>query len=342
VSRTLTIVMPAHNEAAHLPATLDALVEAIAGSVFEADLVLVDDGSSDGSTDVARSATEGRIPLTAVSQPNRGRFEARRAGLEAATGEWTLLLDARVRIDPGALAYVGDRVGAAGSVWNGHVEVDADDNLYGTYWKLIAELAWPDYFEEPRETSFGADDFDRYPKGTTCLLARRSLLLDAVGSFRSRYEDPRDANDDTPLLRWIAERERIHLSPRFRCVYTPRTTLQAFLRHSVHRGVVFVDGHGRRESRFFPAAVAFYPVSAALALAALRRPSVALSAATATSLAAAAFGVVRERTPFEIAALALLSPLYGVAHGLGMWQGLLKIVKARGPLEPPLPDDAPR
>jgi glycosyltransferase involved in cell wall biosynthesis len=341
VSRTLSIVMPVYNEAAHLAGTIDALVEALSTSVFEAELVLVDDGSTDASVEAARAAAEDRLTVRVVSQPNRGRFEARRAGLDAATGDWVLLLDGRVRLDSGALAFVGDRVGAAGNVWNGHVEVHADDNLYGTYWKLIAELAWPDYFANPRDTSFGAEDFDRYPKGTTCFLAPRELLHDAVASFRSRYDDLRDANDDTPLLRWIAERERIHLSPRFRCTYTPRTTLQAFLRHSVHRGVVFVDGHARPESRFFPAAVAFYPVSIALGLAALRSPSVVLRAAIGTSLAAATFGIVRRRTPFEIAALGLLSPLYGAAHGIGMWKGLAKILTRRAAARPPA-GDAPR
>jgi glycosyltransferase involved in cell wall biosynthesis len=340
MSRTLSVVMPVHDEARHLEETIDALADALAASVFDAELVLVDDGSTDGSAEVARAAAGERLKLTVVAQPNRGRFEARRAGLETATGEWALLLDGRVRLDPAALAYVGERVGATGSVWNGHVEVDADGNLYGTYWKLIAELAWPDYFSDPRETSFGVEEFDLYPKGTTCLLAPRTLLLEAVASFRSRYADVRHANDDTPLLRWIAERERIHLSPTFRCTYAPRTTFQAFLRHSVHRGVVFVDGHGRPESRFFPVAVAFYPISAGLALAAFRKPSRVLSAATATSLAAATLGAVRGRTPFEIAALGLLSPVYGAAHGLGMWMGLARMLTTSG--SAPAEGGAPR
>ena len=84
----------------------------------------------------------------------------------------------------------------------------------------------------------------------------------------------------------LAARERIHLSPSFGCTYTPRGSLPSFVRHSLHRGVVFLDGHGRRESRFFPAVVAFYPVSAALAVAALRRP--ALVPAGALGVAAAA------------------------------------------------------
>jgi glycosyltransferase involved in cell wall biosynthesis len=329
MSARLTVVMPVHNEARSLTGIVHALAEAVAVSGFETDLIVVDDGSTDGSGEVARAAANRRIVTTVVEQPQRGRFAARRAGLETATGEWVLLLDGRVRLDPEALAHVAPRVAAGDRVWAGHVDVDADGNLYGAFWKLIAELAWPDYFADPRDMSFGSEDFDRYPKGTGCLLAPRALLLEAFGSFRSFYDDVRDANDDTPLLRWIAERERIHLSPRYRCSYRPRTTLTAFVRHSMHRGVVFLDGHGRPESRFFPLAVVFFPVSLGLALWSVRRPSVALAAGAAVSAGASALGVAHRRSRHEIASLALLAPVYAVAHGLGMWKGLAKIALGR-------------
>src|SRR2546426_5906402 len=262
--------MPVHNEAPDLRSTIDALVLAVGRSECSAELVIVDDGSSDGSADVARGAVDGRIPLRVLTQPNRGRFEARRAGVEASTGEWTLLLDGRVRIRPDALAFVRSRLTEAERVWTAHVDVAGAGNPFGTFWKLLAELAWAEYFTRPRTTSFGSDDFDHYPKGTTCFLAPRSLLLEAMSAFRSRYLDPRHVNDDTPLIRWISQCERIHISPLFACDYRPRTTFRASVVHAFHRGMVFLDGHGRRESRFFPVVVVFYPVSALLALATIR------------------------------------------------------------------------
>ncbi|MFL5950838.1 MAG: glycosyltransferase family 2 protein [Gaiellaceae bacterium] len=319
---SLTVVTPVFNEAAELPQTIDALARALERSPFEAELLLVDDGSSDGSAGVASAAARGRLPLRSISQRNRGRFEARRAGVEAAEADWVLLLDGRVRIRPDALAYVARELDAGRHVWTAHVEVDSEGNRYGEFWKLLAELAWADYFADPRDTSFGVDDFDRYPKGTTCFLAPRVLVAEAIAAFRSSYEDTRHANDDTPLIRWIAERERINVSPQFACDYRPRTTLAAFMRHSFHRGVVFLDGHGRVESRFFPAAAAFFPLSAAVALGSLRRPGVAVWSAAAAGGGAAALGLARRRSPEEIRTLALLAPLYAAAHGAGMWRGL--------------------
>jgi prepilin-type processing-associated H-X9-DG protein len=113
-------------------------------------------------------------------------------------------------------------------------------------------------------------------------------------------------------------------------VYVPRTRLDTFLRHSFRRGMVFLDGHGRRDSRFFWAAVGFYPASVLLAIAALRRPvAVPTTVAAALSAGAAAFGLRRRRSPEEIASLAALAPLYAVAHGAGMWRGLALIVRDR-------------
>jgi glycosyltransferase involved in cell wall biosynthesis len=317
--------MPVYNEAAHLGATLGALATAIEQSGFDAELVVVDDGSTDGSAEVARSNADGRLPARVVSQPNRGRFEARRAGLSDATGEYVLFLDARVHLAPEALRFLRGRL-ASEPVWNGHVYVEADSAL-GDFWRLLAELAWRDYFDDPRTTSFGVAEFDRFPKGTTCFLAPRTLLQSAFDQFRSHYADNRLANDDTPILRAVAAEEPIHISPHFACVYTPRTSLRGFFRHAVHRGMVFLDGHGTPESRFFPAVAAFFPVSAALAGAALRRPTLVPVALAGCGVAAAAYGLQAGRSAREIGVLAAVTPVYALGHAIGMWRGAFELLR---------------
>jgi len=329
MSEALSVVMPVHNEAPHLRGTIDALVESVGRSNFSAALVLVDDGSTDGSAEIATAALGDRLPLTVVAQPNVGRFGARRAGLEEAQGTWVLLLDARVRLQPDSLSFVQDRLAAGEKVWNGHVNVETGGNPYGAFWNVLVELAWRDYFAEPRTTSFDAESFDRYPKGTTCFLSPRLLMLEAIGMFRSGYANLRYANDDTPVLRWIAQRERIHLSPSFACEYTPRAAFRTFVRHSVHRGTVFLDGHGRPDSRFFPFAVAFFPLSTVLAAASFRRPALVPAFAATAAAAAGAVAAAAGRSAFETASFAALAPVYAVAHGAGMWRGLALLARDR-------------
>ena len=323
---SLSVVIPVRNEAPHLPETIDALLRAVSGSGFAAELVLVDDGSTDRSADVVRERVNGQLPLRVVEQPASGRFEARRAGLEEATGELALLLDARVRLAPDALRFVHDRFEQGEAVWNAHVHIATESPL-GLFWQLLAELAWRDYFDRPRTTSFGAGDFDRFPKGTTCFLAPRELLLEAFADFTTHYRDARLANDDTPILRRLAAQRRISISPRFACDYVPRTTVGRFFRHAVHRGVVFVDGHGTPDSRFFPAVVAFFPLSAMLVAFAPRRPLLLPAAAAACGVAAAAYGAYAGRPRSDLAVLLFVTPLYAVGHGLGMWRGALEFVR---------------
>jgi prepilin-type processing-associated H-X9-DG protein len=325
----LSVVMPAYNEAAEIGRTVDALVEAVRRSGLAAELILVDDGSTDETVAVAEQTVAGRLPLRVLRQRNSGRLEARRSGLEAADGELALLLDGRVTLAPDALRFVAGRLGEGENVWTGHVDVAAQGNPFALFWKLLAELAWEEYFANPRTTRFDAAAFDRFPKGAGCFVAPRRLLLEAFASFRSYYAEQRFANDDTPVLRWIAERHGIGVSPRFSAVYVPRTRLNTFLRHSFRRGMVFLDGHGRPDSRFFWVAVAFYPASALLAVAALRRPVVLPAAAAAVSAAAAGLGARRRRSPTEIASLAALAPVYAAAHGAGMWRGLGLVVRER-------------
>jgi glycosyltransferase involved in cell wall biosynthesis len=329
MSRSLSVVMPVYNEVEHLPATLAALVRAAEQSDFDVELVLVDDGSSDGSAAVAAEVLTHGPALRVVAQPHVGRFRSRRAGVEAAGSHWVLLLDARVRLERDALRFLSEHLTPDDCVWNGHVTADIRGNPFGAFGEVLVALAWSAYFDDPKPTSFGLEDFDYFPKGTGCFVAPRDVLIAAMDAFVPRVADWRFVSDDTQLIRWIAARHPIHLSPGFACVYQPRTNLRAFVRNAVYRGSTFLDGHGRRDSRLYPLAVGFYPVSAALALALVRRPLL-LPLLVATSATGAGLVAARaRRSRFETLSFAVLTPVYATGHAAGMWRGLAALVRAR-------------
>jgi glycosyltransferase involved in cell wall biosynthesis len=125
--RRLSVVIPVYNARDHIAQTIDAAVNAIdRAPSFAADVVLVDDGSSDGSAALAEAACAGRLPLRLIVQPNRGRFEARRVGVEAAEGDWILLLDSRLTLAPDALQFIAARIELGEHVWTCHVQMEVD------------------------------------------------------------------------------------------------------------------------------------------------------------------------------------------------------------------------
>jgi glycosyltransferase involved in cell wall biosynthesis len=87
---TFSIVIAAYNSEATLPATLDSL---LAQSNRDWEAIIVDDGSSDRTLEVARSAVTEDTRMRVVSQSNSGTAAARNCGAAEASGEWLLFLD---------------------------------------------------------------------------------------------------------------------------------------------------------------------------------------------------------------------------------------------------------
>jgi glycosyltransferase involved in cell wall biosynthesis len=98
MSLNLSLVIPAYNEAARLGKTLEAAFEYLNAQASESELIVVDDGSTDETTQIAEQSfrkfsgrTESR--LLRVS-PNRGKGHAVRTGLLAARAPIALFSDA--------------------------------------------------------------------------------------------------------------------------------------------------------------------------------------------------------------------------------------------------------
>ena len=207
MSDRFTVVLPVFDEAGHVAATIGALADAAERSPFAVDLIVVDDGSTDGGA-ARRRPTRRRGGCRAACCRSRTAAASARGWRVSRppTGSSVLLPDARVRLHEDALAFVGERVAAGERVWNGHVEVDASGNPYGAFGQRPRRTRLARLLREPRTTSFGLQDFDRYPKGTTCFMVLWVLLLEALATFRSMYSDLRHANDDTILIRALRTR----------------------------------------------------------------------------------------------------------------------------------------
>lgn len=92
--RSISIVVPAYNEQARLPGTLDAVLACLDSRGFEfSEIIVVDDGSTDGTAALVEQRRDARLRL--LRNPgNRGKGYAVRNGMQNARGEWALFTDA--------------------------------------------------------------------------------------------------------------------------------------------------------------------------------------------------------------------------------------------------------
>ena len=84
-----SVIIPAYNEESFLPGTLTALHEAMEGVPYPGEIIVVDNDSSDKTTEVAR-----KFGATIVHEPFRQIARARNSGAQAAKSNVLVFLDA--------------------------------------------------------------------------------------------------------------------------------------------------------------------------------------------------------------------------------------------------------
>jgi glycosyltransferase involved in cell wall biosynthesis len=125
-SRQLSVVVPAYNESENMPELFAELAETFARHELDAQVVLVDDGSDDGTYEAAEKAAA-EAGLSDVKllrhRHNRGKTEALLSAAAAADGRYLVLFDADLqhateeiprfvdRLDDGFDVVTGNKVG---------------------------------------------------------------------------------------------------------------------------------------------------------------------------------------------------------------------------------------
>jgi glycosyltransferase involved in cell wall biosynthesis len=97
----LSVVIPCYNE----KATIVSLVRAVRASpVPEIEIIIVDDGSTDGTREVLEGEVRSLADKVLFHDRNRGKGAALRTGIQAATGDYVVIQDGDLEYDPGDYA----------------------------------------------------------------------------------------------------------------------------------------------------------------------------------------------------------------------------------------------
>jgi glycosyltransferase involved in cell wall biosynthesis len=134
--RSISIIIPAYNEEKRLPATLAVVKAYIEATSWEfSEIVVVDDGSRDGTVELARKAG-----VRVLQNPgNRGKGYSVRHGMLEARGDWVLFSDADLSTPIEELEKLWcavQREGAQGAFGSR----DLDRSLVGVRQPLFREL----------------------------------------------------------------------------------------------------------------------------------------------------------------------------------------------------------
>ena len=236
----VTIIIPCYNGAAFLEETLRS---ALAQSYRAVEVIVVDDGSTDSSPEIAQ-----RLPVRYIRQENRGLSAARNAGIRESKGSYVVFLDADDRLLPEAVES-GLRVLQAhpecAIAVGDHVFIAADGSHLGDSNKAV-EIHW--HYEALLKSNF--------IEMISSVLFRRSIF-DEVGGFDTTIRVAEDYDLYLRIARArpicchavIVAEYRMHgTNTSLNSELMLTTTLQVlnrqarYVRYDTHRLLAFCDG----------------------------------------------------------------------------------------------------
>ena len=90
---SVSVVIPVHNEADYLPPAIERLFVELASVDADVDVLLAENGSTDGTAEVGRGLGEQYPALSVLELPTPDYGAAMRAGFLRATGDWVVNFD---------------------------------------------------------------------------------------------------------------------------------------------------------------------------------------------------------------------------------------------------------
>ncbi len=130
----VSFIVPAYNEAG----TIGEVLDRVTALDLSKQIVVVDDGSTDGTAELVESWAEGREDVVLVRQQNRGKGAAVRAAIPHVDGEIVVIQDADMEYDPADVPELIEPIerGAADVVFGSRLSGGRPQRAY-LFWHLL-------------------------------------------------------------------------------------------------------------------------------------------------------------------------------------------------------------
>ena len=209
MKRKLSILIPVYNEEELIAAVIQRLLKVDLGPEIETELVVVDDGSTDGSTEAIEQLQSelGDRMVVARHERNRGKGAAIRTAIEAATGELAVIQDSDLEYDPKDLPHLLRPLleGRADAVYGSRFLISGErrvmyfwhslaNHLLTTFCNMVADLNLTDVetgykafrLSLVRSIPLRSNGFGMEPELTVKLAQRRVALYEVPISYHGR------------------------------------------------------------------------------------------------------------------------------------------------------------
>lgn len=100
----ISVIIPCYNEVD----TIETVLDKVRGCGMKTQIVVVDDGSSDGTRDLLKNELKDKIDILLFHKRNMGKGAALRHGFKAATGDLVIVQDADLEYDPAEFAKLAE------------------------------------------------------------------------------------------------------------------------------------------------------------------------------------------------------------------------------------------
>lgn len=319
----VTVIVPARNEEQSIGGTLEALR---AQDYPTLQIIVIDGGSTDGTSDVVRQhmAADHRVEL--VDNPRRITPAALNVGVAHARGAWLVRMDAHSTVDP---TYVGRAVARLREGLWGGVGGRKDGDARTPAGRAIAAVLGSRFGVGGSVYHHGTveQEVDHIPFG-----AYPTELVRAIGGWDEDLITNQDFEFDYRLRR---SGHRLLFDPELRIAWQSKETVGEFYRQYQRYGRGKVDVARKHPRSLLPRHLLpplFVAWLAAAGAMALRRPKGAAAMVAPYAAALTVASVRTARTLDDARARAVVPVAYVAMHvgwGVGVWSRLFSLARER-------------
>lgn len=319
---TVTVIVPARNERTTIDACLDSILEQ---DGVDLDVVIVDNGSTDGTSDLLDARAAGDRRVRVIHNPTPSIPASLNMAVAAARGEWLVRVDAHSTIPPGYVAHAVGRLAENRWAGVGGRKIAVGRSPVG---RAVAAVLNSPLAVGGSTYHYGTEEtvVDHVPFGSY-----RTATVRELGGWDESIPN----NEDFEFDQRLRQQGELLFDPRLEIAWHSRETIGELLaqyrRYGRGKPGVALRHPGSVKVRHLapPALVVWLTANALIAL---RRPKLAAAAVApyavavgvATAVISRSAGPAARRRAIPAALVAMQ-----VGWGFGFWHGVGDLVRDR-------------